>query len=103
MAVGGVRLIPLNLPPRHPTRVLFDRAVLDLGPDRIGRYWINRKIRGQSGPPSTVATADLIARFVRSVPNVVGYVDGPVPPGLRAVRVDGRTPDDPEYALRISP
>src|SRR5262245_37456085 len=50
----GSALIPLNHPPRAPARVAFDRAVLNMNADEVGRFWIDRKIRGQTGAPRAV-------------------------------------------------
>ena len=40
--------------PRTVDRVGFDQVVLKMDPDAVGRFWIDRKIRGGSGPPRTV-------------------------------------------------
>ena len=100
----GGNSIAINLPPRHPTRVTFDRLVLNLEPDQVGRYWIDRKIRGQTGPPKTVRSGRLLQRFVKAIPKTVGYITGrTLPPGVRALRIDGFSPDHPRYPLRSSP
>ena len=101
---NGEKSIPLNLPPRHPTRVAFDRLVLNLEPNQVGRYWIDRKIRGQTGPPKTLRSDRLLQRFVKAIPKTVAYIMGqPPPPGVRALRIDGFSPDHPRYPLRSSP
>src|SRR6188768_4231862 len=60
----GKRLIPLMLAARLPDRVGFDQAVLGMSADEVARYWIDRKIRGQSGPPKSVDSSDLLQRVV---------------------------------------
>jgi hypothetical protein len=42
---------PFNLMPSEPARQVFDRVVLGLTPDLMPRYWIDRRIRGESHPP----------------------------------------------------
>ena len=53
---SGKRLLPLNLTPNFPERGAFDRTVLGMSPEAIARYWVDRKIRGDSGP-CTASTA----------------------------------------------
>src|SRR4051812_10838667 len=43
---AGQRLIPLNLAPMLRERVGFDKTILNMSPDAVARYWIDRKIRG---------------------------------------------------------
>lgn len=71
---GGGRVLPLNLPPADPTRKGFDSAVLGLDPDRVARYWIDRKIRGGSRPPKKIPNAALVVTVVSKKVGAIGYV-----------------------------
>src|SRR5215216_1183662 len=42
----GNRLIALNHPPKTVDRVGFDQVVMGMDADAVGRFWIDRKIRG---------------------------------------------------------
>lgn len=98
--VGGKRLIPLALPPRTAERVSFDESVLGMNPDEVGRYWIDRKIRGQAGAPKALDSGDLLVRVVGKVDGAVGYVHATaVGPGVKVLRIDGKAPNDPSYRV----
>jgi hypothetical protein len=70
----GRAIIPFNFPPRHPTRILFDRAALHFEPDEVARFWIDRRIRGGHPPPRQVPDAPTMLRVVASLDDAVGYV-----------------------------
>jgi ABC-type phosphate transport system substrate-binding protein len=70
----GERVTPVNLPETNLVRQNFDRAVLGLEPDRVARYWIDRKIRGDARPPRTAPNAAAVTRAVASNPAMIGYV-----------------------------
>jgi len=70
----GDRVTPLNLPDKSPIRHEFDRAVLGMDPDRVTRYWVDRKIRGDTRPPRTAPNPAAVVRAVASNPDIVGYV-----------------------------
>jgi hypothetical protein len=96
-------LRPLNLPPGTPERVAVDRILLGRGPDDVARYWIERRIRGQGSPPRVIPSASLLAKIVARVPLTIGYVgDGPLPPGVKALRIDGLPATHPRYPLFLS-
>lgn len=98
--VAGKRLAALNLPPLSEDRVRFDHAVLGMAPDAVARYWIDRKIRGQSGAPKALDTSDLVQRVVTRLSGGVGYARvGDVKPGVKVLRVDGKTPSDSGYPI----
>jgi ABC-type phosphate transport system substrate-binding protein len=82
------KIIALNLPARSDARVLFDREVLRMDADQIGRYWIDRKVRGGDPPPRTVPDPALVRRLVAKLEAGIGYV----PVGLvdSSVRVVAR-------------
>jgi hypothetical protein len=83
----GSRIVPFNFPPKHAVRVSFDQAVLQMGPDDVARYWIDRRIRGGNPPPKQVPTAALIARLVETLEGSIAYVPQSfVSPQVRVVR-----------------
>jgi len=100
----GNRLIALNHPPKTPDRVGFDQAVLGRDPEEVGRFWIDRKIRGGSGPPRTVESLATLRRVVEKLPGAIGYIRPAQLSGeVRAIRVDGKLPEDPGYPVRYRP
>ncbi len=71
---GAHRLIPLNRATASEERAEFDRMVLGKSPDEMARYWIDRKIRGQSGAPKAVEPVDVYERVIAKLDGAVGYV-----------------------------
>ena len=99
---SGKRLLPLNLTPNFPERGAFDRTVLGMSPEAIARYWVDRKIRGDSGPPKTIEPLDLLQRVVARLDGAIGYVPvNEIRPELKALRIDGKGPNDGGYPLEF--
>lgn len=97
---SGKTLIPLTYPKHASERIGFDQTVLGLTADEVGRYWVDRKIRGQSGPPKAIDSAEIIVRVVTKVDGAVGYVrPSAIVPGVKVVRIDGKLPGDPGYRV----
>lgn len=71
---GGKRVIPFNLPPRHPFRVTFDRVVLLRDADEVGRLWVDRRVRGGNPPPRRVDNAKVMLAAIRRLPGSIGYI-----------------------------
>lgn len=101
----GNRLIALNHPPHSADRVGFDRAVLRRGPDEVGRFWVERKKkRGADGPPRVVESLATLRRVVEKLPGALGYIrPTQLTNEVRAIRVDGKLPEDPGYLVRYRP
>ena len=99
---SGKRLLPLNLTPASRERSAFDRIVLDMSPQAIARYWVDRKIRGDSGPPKTIDPLDLLQRVVARLDGAIGYAPvNEIRPELKAIRIDGKAPGDSGYPLEF--
>src|SRR5262245_51350758 len=47
VSAAGKPLVPFNATANSPERTGFDKAVLGMTPDEVGRFWIDRKIRGE--------------------------------------------------------
>jgi hypothetical protein len=100
----GNRLIALNHPPKTVDRVGFDQVVMGMDADAVGRFWIDRKIRGGSGPPRTVESLATLRRVVEKLPGAIGYIrPGQLSNEVRAIRVDGKLPEDGGYPLHYRP
>jgi len=100
--VAGKRLVPLNLAPMSDDRVHFDQAVLGMNPENVSRYWIDRKIRGQSGPPKSLEAADLVQRVVTRLDGGIGYVRASdIKADVKVIRVDGKSPKDSGYPVEF--
>jgi hypothetical protein len=100
----GNRLIALNHPPKTVDRVGFDQVVLGMDAEAVGRFWIDRKIRGGSGPPRTVESLATLRRVVEKLPGAIGYIrPAQLSSEVRAVRVDGKLPEDAGYPVRYRP
>jgi ABC-type phosphate transport system substrate-binding protein len=69
----GSRVAAYDLPEGDATRDSFNAAVLGLDPDRVARYWIDRKIRGGERPPVKMP-AGAVLRAVATNKGAIGYV-----------------------------
>jgi ABC-type phosphate transport system substrate-binding protein len=82
----GTPVHPFSFPAGSSAREQFDRVVLKLTGDQVGRFWLDRRIRGLGMPPKQVPTTALMLQIVANLPGSVGYVPGlRVPPGLKIV------------------
>ncbi len=96
----GGRLVPINLPAANPVRQAFDRAVLKMDPDEVGRYWIDQSIRGRAKPPRTADSVGAMIRMLEKNAAAVGYAPmAAVTAHARLLRVDGKVPSDEGYAV----
>lgn len=100
---GGNKLIPLNRDSKSAERIGFDRSVLGMSPEAAARYWIDRRIRGQSGPPKVVEPSTVLQRVVARVPFTVAYVRREeLSAEVKIVRIDGKRPGDSGYPIVIA-
>lgn len=98
--VGGKKLVPLTYPKQSDERQGFDSTVLGMSAEQVGLYWIDRKIRGQSGPPKSVESAAVVLKVVTKVDGAIGFVKvDAAGKDVKILRVDGKLPRDPGYRL----
>lgn len=98
----GKWIVPLNRKKKSAERIGFDESVLGMTPNVVGSFWIDRKIRGQSGAPKTFKSSGLILRLVSKVPGAIGYVKASdVKPGVKVVKIDGKLPGEAGYAIKM--
>jgi hypothetical protein len=79
LVVNGDRLVPFNYPAGTPERIAFDRVILQMSPDEVGRYWVDRKIVAKfpsaiSYVPADQMTSEVVAVSIDGVlPTAAGY------------------------------
>jgi len=71
---SGSPVVALNYPAGAGLRVAFDRAVLGMGPDRVGEFWVDQLVRARARPPRKLPNARLMLRVVAQLKGSVGYV-----------------------------
>lgn len=100
MTAGGKKLYPFNAAPQSPDRVGFDKAVLSMSPEEVGRYWVDRKVRGQGGPPRSLPSAAHMAKVVAKFPGAIGYLPADqLTSDIQPVAVDGIPYTDSQYNI----
>jgi hypothetical protein len=100
VTAGGSTLIPFNAAPGTPTRMGFDQAVLGMSPEQVGRYWVDRKIRGQSGAPRSLPSAAHVAKVAAKFPHAISYLpEDQLTSDIQAVAIDGVAYTDPSYDI----
>lgn len=71
---SGGDATPFNLPAENALRQAFDQAVLGLDPQRVARYWQDRKIRGGARAPKLLPSSGAMLAAVAASAGAVGYV-----------------------------
>jgi len=100
---SGQRYVPFNHPPHTTDRVGFDHLVLGMSADEVSQFWIERKIRGLPGPPRSVDSLSLLLRLIARLPGGIAYArPTQLTPEVRAVRVNGKLPNEADYPLIFS-
>ena len=79
----GTPIVPINAPPGSELRVLFDRVVMRLDPDEVGRFWIDRRVRGMGLPPRHLGEPSTIVRVVEKLNGAIGYTPENLAHGAR--------------------
>lgn len=71
----GGKIMALNLAASNATRRGADSAILGLDPDRVIKYWIDRKIRGGNRPPKSIPSPKFVRKIVSKKKNAIGYLE----------------------------
>ena len=100
ISIGDRRLVPFNAEPNSDERAGFDLTVLAMTTDEVGRFWVDRKVRGQGGAPRSLPAVHL-AKVVAKFPGAISYLRiDQLTPDVKAIKVDGLAYDDSRYPIR---
>jgi ABC-type phosphate transport system substrate-binding protein len=83
---GGSSIVAFSYEPGNETRIEFDRVVLHLSPEQVGRFWRDQRIRTGVHPPRQVADPALALRLTAKMTAAIVYVPaGTVTSSVRIV------------------
>jgi ABC-type phosphate transport system substrate-binding protein len=97
--------IPVVLLVRAPVsreRDVVLRVIYQMSEPQFKQYWIARIFRAEAtSGPKIVYSNDVANQLAGAIPGAVGFVPaGEVKPPLKILRVDGKLPGEPGYAIR---
>jgi hypothetical protein len=86
-------------------RSSFYPAALGMNEDRFKRHWIGVVFSGEAAsPPRDVGGIEEVLAYVSSHAEAIAYVPlSTVRSGVKVLAVDGASPSDPGYPLRVRP
>jgi hypothetical protein len=93
------RFMPINLSQSSSARARFDRAVLEMSPEEVARYWIDQRLRGNK-PPRSAATVEICRGALQELRGAISYLPLSQAGSLRVLSIDGRAPGDAAYPLK---
>jgi len=97
---GGKNLVPFNSEAKTAERIAFDKAILSMNADEVGRYWVDRKVRGQSSAPRSLPSMAHVVKVVAKFPGAISYVPvDKLTPEMKPLKLDGVAYTDSSYAL----
>jgi hypothetical protein len=99
--LNGVRLLPFNYASEEPLRRRFDELLLGFDVGAAGRYWVDRRIRGQGLPPRVVPNIAIARGAIGKLLHAISYIPAnQLDAGVRALRIDGIPYTARDYPLK---
>lgn len=98
----GERIYLLLWESGGPQKQIVLEKVYRMSEPDLKRFWINQMFLGEASSfPKTLNSDEAVKRFVRSVPNAVGFIDaGAGDDTVKVLKIDGKTAGDPLYPLK---
>jgi len=101
ISITDVRIVPFNAEPKTDQRAGFDRAILGMTPDQAGRFWIDRKVRGEGAAPRSLPAVHL-AKVIAKFPGAIGYLPiDQLTADVVPIKIDGVVYTDARYPLGL--
>jgi ABC-type phosphate transport system substrate-binding protein len=102
---NGRRITLVMLEPGQLERKAILRDIYRMSESDFNRHFLQGLFTGEVFvSPKTLATPVGVRKFIFNVPGAIGYVrSSDVDSTVKVIRIDGRLPDDKDYALRLLP
>lgn len=99
---NGMRITLLIRAPQAYERDIVLNHIYGMDEDRFRQYWVAKIFRAEiPAGPKIVYSSDMARELVTVIPGAITFMpSAEVDSGVRVVRIEGRLPDEPGYALR---
>jgi len=100
---NGRRITLVMIEAGRPEREAILHELYHMSETDLNHHFLRALFTGQMlVSPKTLNTPVGVCKFIFNVPGAIGYVRASdVDSSIRVVRIDGRLPEDREYALRV--
>ena len=100
---NGNRITLVMMQSGQPERSAVLHQIFHMSESEFSRHFLHGLFTGQVFvSPKTLAGPTGVCKFVFNVPGAIGYVRASdVSGAVKAIRIDGRMPDDKGYSLRL--
>ncbi len=97
-----LRVVLLMRAPVAPERSVVLRTIYEMSEAQFRQYWISKVFRADvSAGPKIVYSTEMTSELVSAIPGAVAFVDASqIPKGMKVLKIDGKLPGDPKYALK---
>lgn len=101
---NGRKVTLALLEPGRPEREAVLRQICQMSETEFTHHFLEGAFVGQvQAAPKELATPTGIRRFVFNVPGAIGFIPArDVDDSVKILRLEGRAPSDPGYALKVS-
>lgn len=90
VVIEGKKLVPFNFGLGTPERDGFDQSVLGMSGEVVHRFWVDRKIRGQSEAPRSLPSAAVVLKVITKFPGAIAYIpEQELTADVQPVNIDG--------------
>jgi len=102
---NGRRITLVMMEPGQLERKAILRDIYRMNETDFSRHFLQGLFTGEVFvSPKTLASPVGVRKFIFNVPGAIGYVRASdVDPTIKVVRIDGRSPEDKDYELRLQP
>jgi ABC-type phosphate transport system substrate-binding protein len=99
---GDLRVVVLVPPTGSNERAALLGKVYEKSESQYRHYWIAKVFREEAqSAPKRAASTRAAGDLVRQIPGAISVADAAkVPPGIKVLRIDGKSAGDPGYPLR---
>ena len=74
LIIGTDKAVPINLEPRNPLRLKFEKEILHISFSRLKVYWTKEHYLGHR-PPINMKSQKGIKAFVKKINGAIGYIN----------------------------
>lgn len=98
---NGEKIYAIMLETGTIEKSIMLQKIYKMDEDSLKRFWLGKLYRAEVAAfPKTFASSEAVKRYVRQVPNAIGYVSvSTADETVKIIRIDGKLPQEAGYAL----